>query len=80
MSALRVFSNTELIPGTFSANGLQRFDKRGVSVIQRARGIAKTLGVRCAAVYMRDRGWSVEAAAWAIAGPERGRHATQRAS
>ncbi len=34
--------------------------------IERALMIRKTLGVRCAASYMRRRGYSLEAALWLL--------------
>lgn len=36
--------------------------------ITRARNIASSLGVRVAAGYLRDRGWSIEAALWILTG------------
>lgn len=36
--------------------------------IKKARIIRKSLGVRSAAGYLRDRGWSVEAAVYILAG------------
>jgi hypothetical protein len=36
--------------------------------IRRARHIARTLGVRCAAKYLRNRGVSVEGARWVLLG------------
>lgn len=41
--------------------------KRG-NEIARARAIQKSLGVRYAAGYMRNRGWSVEAARYILLG------------
>jgi len=39
------------------------------STIEQARLIARTLGTRRAASYMCNRGWSIEAAMWALIGP-----------
>lgn len=36
--------------------------------IYRARNIARTLGLKNAAVYLKNRGWSVEAAAYILLG------------
>lgn len=36
--------------------------------IIRAKMIARTLGTKYAAGYMRNRGWSVEAAIWVLLG------------
>ena len=49
--------------GQWTVNGLQTSDARGISVIDRARVLKRTLGVKAAASYLRNRGWSVEAAA-----------------
>lgn len=42
-----------------------------MSTIERARHIKRTLGLRRAAVFMRNRGFSVEAAAFVLAREER---------
>ncbi len=34
--------------------------------LQKAKHIARTLGMKCAAAYMRNRGWSLEAACWTL--------------
>lgn len=34
--------------------------------LDKARSIAKTLGVRAAAGYLRNRNWSIEAALWIL--------------
>jgi hypothetical protein len=36
--------------------------------VRRARHIARTLGVQCAAKYLRNRGVSVEGARWVLLG------------
>lgn len=53
--------------GHWTPNGLQLRDSHGKPVIERARLIARTLGIVPAARYMRARGWSVEAAAHILA-------------
>lgn len=50
------------LTGTWTRNGLQTADARGTSTIDRARHLKRTLGVKAAASYLRNRGWSVEAA------------------
>jgi hypothetical protein len=36
--------------------------------IQKARNIRKSLGLKVAAKYLKNRGWSVEAAVWILLG------------
>lgn len=42
--------------------------KQGVTQIERARAIKRTLGVPVAARYMALRGWTIEAAVHVLAG------------
>lgn len=42
--------------------------------IRRALHIKKTLGLRAAAGYMRNRAWSVEAAQWVLLYSNGGQH------
>lgn len=53
--------------GAWTPNALQTHDARGVSCIDRARHLKRTLGVKAAAAYLRNRGWSVEAASAILA-------------
>lgn len=55
------------LTGTWTRNGLQVSDARGVSCIDRARHLKRTLGIKAAAAYLRNRGWSVEAASAILA-------------
>ena len=53
--------------GRLTASGTVEF-KANRSTIEQARLIARTLGTRRAASYLAHRGWSIEAATWAIVG------------
>lgn len=53
--------------GRLIASGTVEF-KANRSTIEQARLIARTLGTRRAASYLARRGWSIEAATWAIIG------------
>lgn len=53
--------------GRLTASGTVEF-KANRSTIEQARLIARTLGTRRAASYLARRGWSIEAATWAIIG------------
>lgn len=44
------------------------YRKKNVQELQRARIIARTLGLRIAARYMQKRGWSFEAAHYNLLG------------
>jgi hypothetical protein len=58
--------SNNLRDGHWTPNGLQLRDARGIPTIERARHIAHAFGTFRAARYMRARGWSVEAALWAL--------------
>ena len=49
-------------PGHWTPNGLCLRNARGQSTIAHARSIGRTLGTFKAARYLRNRGWSIEAA------------------
>lgn len=46
-------------------------NKNGKSMIEQARFISRTLGVQCAAKYLKNRGWSIESVLWILAGSTR---------
>lgn len=52
---------------TLHISGKKLEMKNGVSQIERARIIKRTLGVRVAALYLKRRNWSVEASAFILA-------------
>ena len=47
-------------------NGLMLKNPKGQSVVDVSRHIRNTLGLRCAASYLRNRGYSVEGASWIL--------------
>lgn len=63
--SIRMFASIK-IPSYKS--GSKTTTKRGVTQIERARIIKRTLGTVVAARYMKARGWSIEAALSILAG------------
>lgn len=65
MLFLLTLSSTTVEP--HSLENIMNAIKRGVTQIERARIIKRTLGTVVAARYMKARGWSIEAALWVLA-------------
>ena len=52
--------------GEWTSNGLQLRNGKGKSVLQHAQNVAGSLGTYKAARYLKERGWSMEAALWTL--------------